>query len=135
MQQGLFLRQLVEGPVLNQLTCKIEELPDLCRAAEQGEATFDDYAAALIACSDPDDALACHYAATHPRRQPSEKLSDAVACADLAFRAASAHHCEPAAAGRFWAVYGLLTPPERSTVTYTGRRPPRGSRRQLRGQL
>ena len=66
-QQGLLLRQLVEGPVLNQLTCKIEELPDLRRAAEQGEATFDDYAAALIACSDPDDALACHYADTHPR--------------------------------------------------------------------
>ena len=39
--------------------------------------------------------------------------------ADLAFRAAAAHHCEPAAAGRFWAVYGLLTPSERST--YTGR--------------
>ena len=118
-QQGLFLRQLVEGPVLNQLTRKIEELPDLRRAADQGEATFDDYAAALIACSDPDDALACHYAATHPRRQPNEKLSDAVDRADLAFRAAAAHHCEPAAAGRFWAVYGLLTPPERST--YTGR--------------
>ena len=123
-QQGLFLRQLVEGPVLNQLTCKIEELPDLRRAAEQGEATFDDYAAALIACSDPDDALACHYAATHPRRHPSEKLSDAVARADLAFRAAAAHHCEPAAAGRFWAVYGLLTPQERST--YTGRPGVRG---------
>ena len=39
--------------------------------------------------------------------------------ADLAFRAAAAHHCQPAAAGRFWAIYGLLTPSERST--YTGR--------------
>ena len=35
--------------------------------------------------------------------------------ADLAFRAAAARHREPAAAGRFWAVYGLLTPAERST--------------------
>ena len=26
-------------------------------------------------------------------------------------------HCEPAAAGRFWAVYGLPTPQERSTYT------------------
>ncbi len=111
-QQGLFLRQLVEGPVLTQLTRKIAELPELRRAAEQGEATFDDYAAALIACSDPDDALACHYAATHPKRHAGEKLSDAVDRADLAFRAAAAHHCQPAAAGRFWAIYGLLTPSE-----------------------
>ena len=123
-QQGLYLRQLVEGPVLTQLTRKIAELPELRRAAEQGAATFDDYAAALIACSDPDDALACHYAASHPSRHSGEKLSDAVARADLAFRAAAAHHCQPAAAGCFWAVYGLLTPPERST--YTGRPGVRG---------
>ena len=133
-QQGLFLRQLVEGPILNQLTRKIEELPELRRAADQGEATFDEYAAALIACSDPDDALACHYAASHPRRNPGEKLSDAVSRADLAFRAAAAHHCEPAAAGRFWAVYGLLTPTERST--YTGRPGIRGQlQRPLRETL
>ena len=118
-QQGLLLRQLVEGPVLTQLTRKIAELPALRCAADRGEATFADYAAALIACADPDDALACHYAATHPKRHPGERLSAAVDRADLAFRAAAAHHCEPAAAGRFWAVYGLLTPSERST--YTGR--------------
>ena len=57
-------------------------------------------------CADPDDALACHYMATHPKRHPCERLSAAVDRADLAFRAAAAHHCEPAAAGRFWAVYG-----------------------------
>ncbi len=67
---------------------KIAELLELRRAAEhwgreQGEATFDDYAAALIACSDPDDALACHYAATHPKRHAGERLSDAVDRADL----------------------------------------------------
>ena len=43
------------------------EIPALRRSAEQGEATLADYAAALIACSDPDDALACHYAATHSK--------------------------------------------------------------------
>ena len=79
---------------------------------------LDDYGTALVACSDPDDALACHYAATHPKRHAGEELSDAVDRADLAFRAAAAH-CQPAAAGRFWAIYGLLTPSKRST--YTGR--------------
>ena len=63
-QQGLCLRQLVSDEILHKLSRKIDELPDLRRAAAQGEATFDDYAAALIACSDPDDALACHYAAS-----------------------------------------------------------------------
>ncbi len=76
---------------------------------------------AFIACSksDPDNALACHYAASHrdPRRNPGETLSDAVSRADLAFRAAAAHHC--ALGCHFLAVYWLLTPTERST--YTGR--------------
>jgi hypothetical protein len=108
-QQGLCLRQLVSDEILHKLSRKIDELPDLRRAAAQGEATFDDYAAALIACSDPDDALACHYAASHPQRQPGERLGNAAARADLAFRAAAAHHCQPPAAGRFWAVYGVLS--------------------------
>ncbi len=38
---------------------------------------------------------------------------------ELAFRTAAAHGCQPAAAGRFWAVFGLLTPTEQSS--YTGR--------------
>ena len=97
----MLLRQLVEGPVLTQLTRKIAELPALRCTADRGEATFADYAAALIACADPDDALACHYAATHPKRHPGERLSAAVDRADLAFRAAAAHHCEPAASGPF----------------------------------
>ena len=67
----------------------------------RGEATFADYAATLIACADPDDALACHDAATHPKRHPGERLSAAVDRADLAFRAAAAHHCESAASGPF----------------------------------
>jgi hypothetical protein len=39
--------------------------------------------------------------------------------AELAFRTAAAHCCQPAAAGHFWAVFGLLTPMEQSS--YTGR--------------
>ena len=72
---------------------------------------LDDYGTALVACSDPDDALACHYAATHPKRHAGEELSDAVDRAHLAFRPAAAHHCQPAAAARFWAFDALRAPP------------------------
>ena len=48
--------------------------------------------------------------ATHPKRHPNERLSAAVGGTDVAFRATEANHCESAAAGRFWAVYGLLAP-------------------------
>ena len=44
------LRQLVEGPAL---TRKIAELTALRCAADRGQATFADYAAALIACAAP----------------------------------------------------------------------------------
>ena len=71
----------------------------LCGSAHRG-----------IACADPDDALACHYAAIYPKRHPCERLSTAVDRTDLAFRAATAHQCELAATGRFWAIYGFLTP-------------------------
>ena len=115
--QGQHLRRLLEGPILDQLLRKIEELPDLRAATAAGTATFADYATALIACADPDDTLAVHRAATHPARRAGEKLSDAVARAELAFRSASAHGCHPGEAGRFWAVFGLLTAAERSTFT------------------
>ena len=89
-------------------------------AVEAGTATLEShYAAALIACSDPGDALACHYEACRPRRRGDEKLSEAAARAEMAFRAAAAHGCSPTAAGRFWAIFGLLTQAEQSA--YTGR--------------
>ncbi len=72
---------------------------------------------ALIACADPDDTLAVHRASAHPARRAGEKLSDAVARAELAFRSASAHGCQPGEAGRVWAIFGLLTTAERSTFT------------------
>ena len=122
--QGQYLRQLVEGPILDQLLRKIEELPDLQAAAATGTATFEDYAAALISCADPDEALACHYEASRPRRNAGEKLSDAVARAELAFRAAAAHGCKPLDAGRFWAIFGLMSSAERSA--FTGRAGVRG---------
>ncbi len=40
-------------------------------------------------------------------------------CTELVFWTAAAHGYQPAAAGRFWAVFGLLTPAEQSS--YTGR--------------
>ena len=67
--QGRILRQLVEGPLRAKLASKIAETPELQQAVQQREATFDHYAAALISCADPDDALASHYAASHPKRR------------------------------------------------------------------
>jgi hypothetical protein len=117
--QGQHLRRLIEGPILDQLHRKIEELPGLRAATEAGTATFADYATALIACADPDDTLAVHRVATHPALRADEKLSDAVACTELAFRSASAHGCQPARGEGFrcWAVFCLLTAAERSTFT------------------
>ena len=46
--QGQYLRQLWTN------SRKIEDLPNLQAAAAQGTAIFEDYAAALIACADPD---------------------------------------------------------------------------------
>ena len=118
--QGQYMRQLLDSPLRDQLVRKIEELPDVKAAVEAGTATLEShYAAALIACADPGDALACHYEACRPRRRAGEKLSDAVARVEMAFRAAAAHGCSPTAAGRFWAIFGLLTPAEQSA--YTGR--------------
>jgi hypothetical protein len=117
--QGRILRQLVEGPLRAKLASKIAETPELQQAVQQREATFDHYAGALISCADPDDALASHYAASHPKRRAGEKPSEAVARLERAFRSAAAYGCQQAEAGRFWALYGLLTQQERST--YTGR--------------
>ena len=79
---------------------------------DRSEATFDNYAAALIACLDPDDILACHYAATHPTRHQSEQLSATVNRAphlpsrrDTPFRTREKD--------RFWEVYVLLSRAER----------------------
>lgn len=119
-QQGRFMRQLLDNPLREQLVRRIQELPDVDAAVQAGTATLaDHYAAALIACADPGDALICHYEASRPQRRAGEKLSDAVARAGMAFRAAAAHGCEPAPAGRFWAIFGLLGPAEQSA--YTGR--------------
>jgi hypothetical protein len=115
--QGHHLRWLIQGPILDQLLRKIEELPDLQAAAAAGTATLAGYAMALIACADSEDTLAVHRAASQPARNAGEKLSDAVARAGLAIRSASAHGCQPGEAGRHWAVFGLLMAAERSTFS------------------
>jgi hypothetical protein len=51
--QGQHLRRLIEGPILDQLHRKIEELPGLRAVTAAGTATFADYATALIVCVDP----------------------------------------------------------------------------------
>ncbi len=72
------------------------------------------YAAAFIACANPSDALTCHFSLG---LRPGEKLSGASARAEMTFLAAAAHGCQPEAAGRFWAIFGLLTSAEKSSYT------------------
>ena len=117
--QGQFMRQMIVGPLHFRLLQQIQELPDVRAAVNAGSATFEHYAAAIIATTDPSAVLQSHHEASRPKRRPGERLVDAVLRAELAFRTAAAHGCQPAAAGRFWAVFGLLTPAEQSS--YTGR--------------
>jgi hypothetical protein len=84
--QGQHLRRLLEGPIMDQLHRKIEELPGLRTATAAGTAIFADYATALIACADPDHTLAVHRVANHPALRADEKLSDAVACLQIRIR-------------------------------------------------
>jgi hypothetical protein len=113
------MRQLIVGPLHSRLLQQMQELPDICAAVNAGSATFEHYAAAIIATTDPSAILQSHHEASRPKRRSGERLVDAVLRAELAFRTAAAHGCQPAAAGRFWAVFGLLTPAEQSS--YTGR--------------
>ena len=117
--QGQFMRHLIVGPLHARLLQQIQELPDIRAAVNAGSATFEHYAAAIIATTDPSAVLQSHHEASRPKRRSGERLVDAVLRAELAFRTAAAHGCQPAAAGRFWAVFGLLTPTEQSS--YTGR--------------
>jgi hypothetical protein len=117
--QGQFMRQMICGPLHFRLLQQIQELPDVRAAVNAGSATFEHYAAAIIATTDPSAILQSHYEASRPKRRSGERLVDAVLRTELAFRTAAAHGCQPAAAGRFWAVFGLLTPTEQSS--YTGR--------------
>ncbi len=73
----------------------------------------------LIATTDPSAVLQSHHENSRPKRRSGERLVDAVLRAELAFRTAAAHGCQPAAASRFLAVFGLLNPSEQSS--YTGR--------------
>ena len=101
-------------------------------AGTAGRPITDD-AAVLFVCMDPGDALARHHAATHPKRHPSERLSAAADLADPAFRTAAPHCTEPAAAGRFPAIYVLLMQAERPPIT--GRRGVRDQRQRSLSEI
>jgi hypothetical protein len=75
--------------------------------------------AAADAGTDPSAVLQSHEGASLPKRRSGERLVDAVLRAELAFRTAAALCCQLAAACRFWAVFGLVTPAKQSS--YTGR--------------
>jgi hypothetical protein len=110
--------QLTVGQLHSSLLQQIQELPDVRAAVNAGSAaTFEHYAAAIIATTDPIAVLQSHHEASRPKRRSGERLVDAVPRAELAFRTAAAHGCQPAAAGRFWAVFGLFTPAEQSSYT------------------
>jgi hypothetical protein len=113
------MRQLIVGQLHFRLLQQIQKLPDVRAAVNAGSAIFEHYAAAIIATIDPSAALQSHHEASRPKRRSGERLVDAVLRAKLAFqvRSAAAHGCQPAAVGRFWAVFGLLTPAEQSFYT------------------
>jgi hypothetical protein len=115
--QGQFMLQLIVGQLHSRLLLQIQELPDIRAAVNAGSATFEHHAAAIIATTDPSAVLQSHHEAFLPRRQSRERLVDAVLRAELAFRTSAAHGCKPAAAGHYWAVFGLLTPAEQSSYT------------------
>ncbi len=104
------MRQLIVGQLHSRLLQQIQKLPDVRAAVNAGSATFEHYAAAIIATIDPSAVLQSHHEASRPKRRSGERLVDAVLRAELALRTAAAHGCQPAAVGRFWAVFGLLTP-------------------------
>ena len=71
-----FVSQVSQSFRKRQIADDDHQTAALRRATKQGEATLADYAAALIACLAPDDALACHYATTHPERHPKRAAQD-----------------------------------------------------------
>jgi hypothetical protein len=87
---------------------QIQELQEVHAAVNAGSATFEHYTAAIIATTNPSSVLQSHQEASLPQRQLGELLVNAVLRAELAIWTAAAHGCQPATAGCFWAVLGLL---------------------------
>ena len=111
--QGFFMRQLLRSPLSEQLWPKIELLPEVRAAVASGTATLrEHYALALVNCCGPEDALKVYHAATNPLCQPQEPLNLATVRVEHQWRTAAALHCEPNPAGRFWALFSVLTPAE-----------------------
>ena len=116
--QGFFMRQLLRSPLSEQLWPKIELLPQVRAAVASGTATLrEHYALALVTCCGPEEALKVYSAATNPLRQPREPLNLATFRVEHQWHAAAALHCEPNPAGRFWALFSVLTPAERQLFT------------------
>ena len=87
-------------------------------AVASGTATLrEHYALALVNRCGPEDVLKVYHAATNPLRQPQEPLNLATVRVEHQWRTAAALHCEPNPAGRFWALFSVLTPAERQLFT------------------
>jgi hypothetical protein len=115
--QGQYMRRLLHGQLRTELDTRISQMPAIAQAIRDQVATLDHhYAVALASCCSHDDNLLCHHAATNPRRNANEPLSQATARAEQAFRGAAALGCVLPPSLQFWAVYGILT---QERVTFT----------------
>jgi hypothetical protein len=80
--------------------------------------------------ADPDDTMASRYTASHPKRRRVERVRNfprrwpAWSGPSAQPVTTTAYGCQPAKAGHFWALYGLLRQQERSA--YAGRPGVRG---------
>ncbi len=67
--QGQFMLQMIFGPLHFRLLQQIQELPDVRSAIHAGSATFENYAAEIIATTDPSAVLQSHHEASRPKRR------------------------------------------------------------------
>ena len=108
----------MRSPLSEQLGPKIALLPEVQAAVTSGTATLHEHnALALVNCCSPEDALKIYQAATTPLRHPQEPLNLTTVRVEHQWRTAAAIHCEPNPAGRFWALFSVLTPAERQLFT------------------
>jgi hypothetical protein len=118
--QDQYMRSLLHGQLRTELDTRISQMPAIAQAISDQVATLDHhYTVALASCCCPNNtpALLCHSAATNPRCHAHELLSMAVACAEQAFSTTAALGCYLPPNQCFWAVYGILTAPERVAFT------------------
>ena len=116
--KGQCMRNVLTDPLCSQLINKIRQLPDLDHAIRTGAATLSHhYAEALVSCAGWSGDAVAYQEATHPTRRHAEPLQVATARAEHNWRAADVLGFGPLPAGRFWALFGMLTTAERAVFS------------------